>query len=310
MTHPLQKPPTKSTKYQAKPGQPFDPEELSRLLQSHLATQKVRAEQRRSARAAKALADFAADERAAAAASKNASPSQENGYHHVPKVAAAAFARTATPDPLRKTHKLSQPALKSQMEQLAIDESTSPAVKTLKSPQALDQAIAEREALRKRNQFQDDPVMEAAAEVDAYREVYKPTQRSFMGEFSQLLPGHDKKTQRPLSTGDVLEDGGPLTLTRTTKRKSKPNAFDMSERNNWTQPDQPQVEPKSAKKEAATTVRRKPSSWILLGRRSPKLDKEKDEAVAGIGEAGSPPPEGSRSTKAASFLARFKRHPS
>lgn len=305
MTHPLQKPATNATKcQQAKPGEPFDPEELSRRLQLYIVNQRIRTEQRRSARVAKAYADFAAENPTSdvSVGAKNASSSQEKGYHHVPTVAAAAFARTATPDPMLKVHKLSEPVVRAQMEQLVFDEPAG-AVKTVKEVQALDQALLEKEMLKNRNQFQRNQVMKDAAKVDIYREVYKPPQRSFMGEFSHLLPGHhDKKTQRPLSTGDVLEDDDALTLTRT-KRKSKPPGLDMSERNNWAQQDEPDI--KSPKKE--TPVRRKPSSWILLGRRSPKLDKEKDEAVAGVGEAS--PPDGSKSAKFG-FLARFKRHPS
>lgn len=317
MTHPLQKPPPNVLKaQQSKQGEPFDPEELSRRLQCYLINQRLKAEQRRNARAAKAAADFAAAEKAAniaALESKDSSPDQENVYHHVPKVAASSFSRTATPDPMRQIHKLAQPVALAQMENPTHEESGEPRVKSLKQTQAIDQATAEKEALRNRNQFQNTKAMgeaaEVAAEVDARRDVYKSPQRTFMGEFSHLLPRHDRKTTRPLSMGDVLEDDEPLALTRTrtrTSRKSKANGFDMNERTNWAQQDE-SAESKSTKKETST-VRRKPSSWILLGRRSPKLEKEKDEAVAGIGETGSPP-DGSKSAKLG-FLARFKRHPS
>lgn len=310
MTHPIQKPlPNAAKKQLPKQGEPFDPEELSRRLQTHLVNQKLRAEQRRKARDAKAAADLAAEQRVVPVAPKYASPGQENVYHHIPKVAASAFARTATPDPMRQFHKLSQP-VRAQMDQLTLEESNGQA-QTLKKTQAMDQAVAERENLRNRNQFQRDQAMEVAAEMDVYRDVYKPPQRTFMSDFSHLIPGQDKKTQRPMSTGDMLDHDDPFTTTTKTKRKSKPNGFDMTERNNWAQQDEP--ESKSSKKEKdkeTTSVRRKPSSWILLGRRSPKLEKEKekDEAVAGIGETGSPP-DGSKSTKS-SFLARFRRHPS
>lgn len=304
MTHPLQKPTAHTTKFQqVKPGEPFDPEELCRRLQMHIVTQRIRAEQRRSARVVNVTAELGAEKPASgiSLAPKKDPIGQEAIYHHVPKVAASAFARTATPDPMRKVHKLSEPVVRAHMERLALEESAG-GVKTVKETQARDQTLLAKEMLKNRNQFQRTQDMENAAEVDIYREVYKPPQRTFMGEFSHLLPGHhDKKTQRPLSMGDVLEDDDALTLTRT-KRKSKPPGFDMSERNNWAQQDEPDI--KSPKKE--TSVRRKPSSWILLGRRSPKLDKEKDEAVAGVGEAS--PPDGSKSAKLG-FLARFKRHP-
>src|SRR4051812_10758284 len=96
MTHPLQRPkPVQSSdvKRNAKHGEQFDPEELSRRLESHLTSQKLRAERRREARAAKAAS------------------TQE--YHHIPIVAAAQFERTTTPDVMRQlSNKFVQPAIK------------------------------------------------------------------------------------------------------------------------------------------------------------------------------------------------------
>src|SRR5450432_3700507 len=75
ITHPLREPKTGgSRKYKGESKQ-FDPDELKRKLEAHLAQLKIEAEQRR----AKAEAN-------------------QSTYHHVPKVAAADFARTATPE--------------------------------------------------------------------------------------------------------------------------------------------------------------------------------------------------------------------
>jgi hypothetical protein len=75
LTHPLQDPKNGSTRRRKKQSEQIDPDELIRRLEAHLAEQKKQAELGR----AKAIAK-----------------EKESAYHHVPKVAAAAFERTAT----------------------------------------------------------------------------------------------------------------------------------------------------------------------------------------------------------------------
>jgi len=142
-----------------KKGEPFDPEELSRRLKAHLSQQKIEAERRRLARAA---------------------AQQKALYHHVPSGAAAAFEKTTTSEGLRQVHRLSQPALK-QLDGLCLDDSVPgrPLKTILQRTQALDQAAAERDTLRNRNQFQWTHGMEEAAGVDNERGIYKPPTRSF-----------------------------------------------------------------------------------------------------------------------------------
>jgi hypothetical protein len=305
MTHPLRDPKANGANRKVKQGEPFDPEDLSRRLQAHLVEQKLKAERRRDARATKSAA--AAQENVDHHVPKVAAAAQENVYHHVPKVAAAAFERTTTPDAMRQVHKLAQPAIKAHLELLTIDDAVpGQAVTSLKRTQAMDQAVVERDLLRTRNQFQWDHTMEEAAEVDVYRDVYKPPQRTFINEFSHLRIRQEKKNPRPLSTGDILSEEDEAHATTKAKRKSKPSGYDMTERNNWAQRDEGAENKSSKKEKEALIVRKKPSSWILLGKRSPKLDK--GDAVAVIRNTGSPP-DGNKSAKA-SFLARFKRHPS
>ena len=301
MTHPLQNPKAIGPKRKVKQGEPFDPEDLSRRLQAHLVEQKLRAERRRDARAAKAAQE----------------------YHHVPTVAAAQFERTTTPDVMRQISKLGQPAVKAHLETLAIDDLVSnyPTL-TLKRSQAMDQAIIDRDFLRTKNQLHWDHVMEEAAEVEAYRDVYRAPQRTFVNEFSHLRLKQEKKKERPMSTGDILSsEDDNNNAAKKAKRRSKVPVLDMTERNNWAQQDdqvevrarkerekekekEKEKEREKEKEKDTTAVRRKPSSWILLGKRSsPKAEREEKSAIL---DPGSPPPD----SKKASFLARFKRHPS
>ncbi|PSS06818.1 hypothetical protein M430DRAFT_111050 [Amorphotheca resinae ATCC 22711] len=288
MPHPLRDPQGSDARRQVKQGEPFDPEELSRRLARLLAEQKSTAELRRDARAAKAAE--------VAAAQQNA------GYHHVPKVAAAAFARTATPDVTRQIHELSRPALKQHLEGLRLKESH-PQVTSLQRAQAMDQAMLEREMLSNRNQFQWTRAMEGAAEVDIERRVYKPARRSFIPEFAHLMDRSERSIQRPLSTGDFLEEDEPQALKRARSRRAP--AFDG--RNDWAQEEDGRDGRPTIEEPASPALKKRDSIWILKGRREKPGRPDKDEAVVGIGDFTSP--DGSKSRRA-SFLARFRRRPS
>src|ERR1700712_3658907 len=77
MTHPLRdvKKPSSDRQRRIKTGESFDPEELTRRLQAHLISQKIKSEKRREARALKAAQD---------------------SYNYVPATAALSFERTTT----------------------------------------------------------------------------------------------------------------------------------------------------------------------------------------------------------------------
>ncbi|TVY85244.1 hypothetical protein LSUE1_G000129 [Lachnellula suecica] len=279
MTYPLRDPKGNTARRRVKQGEPFDPEELSRRLTAHLAEQKIKAERRREARAAKAAA------------------AQQNGvYHHVPKVAAMAFERTTTPDTMRQVHKLAVPGLKTHLELLQEEEFSRHPASKLQETQAKDQAMIERELLRNRNQFQWTREMEEAVEVDIKRDLYKPPQRTFIKEFEHLRGTKAANAPRPMSTGDVFSDE---EVPISPKAKQKP-VYDGNDRNDWAQ----RADGGESRKWASPFLRKKDSIWIL-GRKEKSNRQDKDETVVtGIGNFGSPP------NKKGRFLARFKRRPS
>jgi hypothetical protein len=276
-------------KQQHKKGEPFDPEELTRRLTAHLAEQKLKAKLRQDARAAKAAAQ------------------QSLVYHHVPKVAALAFARTTTPDTTRQIHKLSQPVLKQHLEHLSLDDYGVHQT-CLQRTQALDYATVERDMLRNRNQFQWNHDMKEAAEVDLDRGVYKLPQRSFDSEYAHLKKGHEEGAQRTLSTEDTFweEDQSSAPVPLVTKTSSKP-IFDG--RNDWAQ--QEEIDGnigRMGKEKASPFLRKRDSIWILKGRKDKSGKLEKDDPVSVVGNSQSPPD--ISKTGRGSFLARFKRRPS
>ncbi|KAF8863572.1 hypothetical protein BDZ45DRAFT_104495 [Acephala macrosclerotiorum] len=298
MTHPLHDPKTNGApRRRVKQGEPFDPDELSRKLQAHLVEQKLKAQQRHQARAAKAA------EAEALAAALHA----QNVYRHVPAVAARDMERTTTPiGKDRKMHKLAEPVVKAHLMRMGVDENKpSQPLTLLQKTIATDQAILENHLLRNRNQFQWTHDMEEAAEADEDRDLYKPPQRTFNGEFAHLMGTHKKGAPRPLSTGDMfLEEEGssPPHQKSKPKPKPKPAPHDVvnDHRNDWAQRD---GETEQRKKERASPFLRKmESSWMLMGK------KEKARRDEGIATFRSSPPEG-RKIKG-SFLAIFKRHPS
>jgi hypothetical protein len=286
MTHPLRDPKKDERRKRVKQGEPFDPEELSRRLTAHLAEQKLKAERRREARAAKAAL------------------AQTNGvYHHVPKVAAAAFERTTTPDVRRQSHKLASPAINAHLEKLSLEDPHPGQPPTLQQTQAIDQAILERQILLNRNQFQWTHELEEAAEADMERELYKPPQRTFHSEFAHLTSGHKRSSSRPLSTGDLFWEEEETQPPPLSKPKPKPGPV-AKDRLDWAQRDEAEVTKK--KERTSPFLRKMESAWILS--KKEKVKQDRDEAVAGIGDHGSPP-DGSKGIRG-SFLARFKRHPS
>jgi hypothetical protein len=292
MTHPLRDPKKDARRQRVKQGEPFDPEELSRRLNAHLAEQKIKADRRREARAARA---------ALAQASVV--------YHHVPTVAAAAFERTTTPDVRRQSHKQSSVGIKSHLEKLSLEDPHPeyPAM-SLQKTQAIDQAILERQILLNRNQFQWSHELEEAAEADMEREIYKPPQRTFQSEFAHLTSGHKRSSSRPLSTGDLWEKvEAQSPPPPPAKSKPKPLLPVAKDRPDWAERDDETETTKKIHHSRTSPFLRKMESTWMLGKRE-KVKQDRDEAVAGIGDHGSPP-DGSKGIRG-SFLARFKRHPS
>ncbi|KAE9375436.1 hypothetical protein N431DRAFT_200845 [Stipitochalara longipes BDJ] len=291
MTHPLRDSKKDGRRQRVKQGEPFDPEELSRRLNAHLAEQKLKAERRREARAAKAALAQA-----------------DVVYHHVPAVAAAAFERTTTPDIRRQSHKLASVGVKSHLEKLSLEDPHPEYPTTnLKKTQAMDQAILERQILLNRNQFQWTHELEEAAEADMEREIYRPPQRTFQSEFAHLTSAHKRSNSRPLSTGDLWEKLEAQSPPPPRKSKPAPIAQIAKDRHDWVERDE-EIEITKKKDHSRTSpfLRKMESTW-MLGKRE-KIKQDRDEAGAGLGDHGSPP-DGAKGIRG-SFLARFKRHPS
>jgi hypothetical protein len=292
MTHPLREPKKDGRKQRVKQGESFDPEELSRRLTAHLAEQKIKAERRREARAARAALEQASIV-----------------YHHVPTVAAAAFERTTTPDPRRQSHKLAAVSVgvKSHLDRpSAEDPRPGRPVTSLQKTKAMDQALLDQEIFLNRNQFQWTQELEEAAEADMERELYKPPQRTFQSEFAHLISGNKRRSARPLSTGDAWEKVEAPSPPPPPKSKPKPVPITTKDRPDWVErDDETEIAKKKDQSRTSPFLRKMESTWIL-GKRE-KFKRDRDEAVTGIGDHGSPP-DGNKGIRG-SFLARFKRHP-
>jgi hypothetical protein len=199
--------------------------------------------------------------------------------------------------------------IKSHLEKLSLeDPPLEYPVTSLQKTQAIDQAILERQILLNRNQFQWTHELEEAAEADMEREIYKPPQRTFQLEFAHLTSGHKRRSSRPLSTGDLWEKTEAQSSPPPQgKSKPKPLLPVAKDRPDWAERD---AEAETAKKNlhsrTSPFLRKMESTW-MLGKRE-KVKSDRDEAVAGIGDHGSPP-DGNKGIRG-SFLARFKRHPS
>lgn len=294
MTHPAREHKEIEKKRRLKKGEPFDPDELSRRLDAYLSEQKKQAERRRKAK-----------EAAAAAARQTNTTTTTTTY--VPQVAAAAFARTATPDAMRQVHKLSKPAVKQYMEAPGLEE-TRPTHGTmnLQKTQALDQLAVEKMTLSNRNQFQWTHEMEEAAEVDAERDVYKPPQRTFESEFSYLKSARRPAGRpRPLSTGNVVWEEDDSDENSKSRHKHL-DAKAMKGRNDWAQVDEPVTDSKrTVKALVSPLLRKRDSIWILKSKKEKPSKTEKDDASK-QSEAHTSPPDGGKSGKG-SFFTRFKR---
>lgn len=280
MAYPLRDPKANTARRGPKTEEPFNAEDLSRRLTAHLVEQRIKAERRREVRASKVA-------------------ESNGGYHHVPKVAALAFERTATP--VGNTQQQRKPSLSVMKPHLEHSRekhiSGNPSVK-LKKTQAMDQAMIEKELIRNRNPFQWTHHMEEALEIDIARDLYKPPQRTFNPpEFAHLKATNVTNAPRSLSVGDVFSDE---RVSIAPRAKQKP-VLDARDRNDWAQRDDEAEIGRQKREWAGAFLRKKDSIWIL-GSRKEKSNRQNKEAVADVGDFGSPLDMKGR------FLARFKRN--
>lgn len=220
-------------------------------------------------------------------------------YHHVPKVAAAAFERTTTPLPMgekekrrKYVHRLARIALKYHTEEAVRPTAGS---FNLRTTQAMDQARKQRDLLGDRNQFQRTRHLEDAAQFDKERNLNKVPQRTFRADHLDLQ--RRASSCRPLSTGDLNleEDLGGSESVFHTKPKAKTLLIQTAnDRQDWEQRDEVPVEIHKPVKERATPfLRRADSIWTLKSRKGPKADVLPET---------SPAPNGGIKVKRSTFL--------
>lgn len=212
-TYPLQ---TRNKKKAVNKSEAFDPEELCRRLEKYRQEEKEARRRRR-----------------AQASEKKGEPAE---YHHVPQCAAASFARTATPESLKKEdiHKLSRQVVSTQ--QPAVDSRAplakiGPSIRTV--VEGHEMARLKIEAIAERNQFQRTSALEEAARADQNRNLNRPQQRDFEVLLSEELPTKNS----PPNRGDFNE-WDPLrkeTNGSPSQAHGLPNAND---RNDWAQRDE------------------------------------------------------------------------
>ncbi|KAI4135574.1 MAG: hypothetical protein LQ347_000543 [Umbilicaria vellea] len=212
-TYPLQ---TRNKKKAVNKSEPFDPEELCRRLEKHRQEQKEARRRRR-----------------AQASDKNGEPAQ---YHHVPQCAAASFARTATPESLKKNeiHKLSRQVIRTQppaVDSRAPLAKIGPSIRTV--VEGHEMSRLKTEAIAERNQFQRTSALEEAAQADQNRNLNRPQQRGFEIPLFEELP----TTNSPPNKGDFREWDplGKETYGRPSRAHGPPNAND---RHDWAQRDE------------------------------------------------------------------------
>lgn len=203
---------------------------------------------------------------------------KEKAYHHVPKVAAAAFERTATQIPMAEkegrkkyVHKLGQIALKHYVEENGRPTSGS---FNLQKTLAMDQARMQRDLVGDRNQFQRTRHLEDAAKLDKERNLNKLTQRTFGADYLDVP--QTALCSRPLSIGDFnweedLDASDPLFHNKP--KANAPLIPIVNERQDWEQCDQIPVEVRRSVKERMSPLLRKTDSmWTLRSRKEPKPD--------------------------------------
>lgn len=199
---------------------------------------------------------------------------KESAYHHVPKVAAAAFERTTTPVVVaekvgkkKSVHKLGQVALKHYVEENALP---MPSSFNLQKTLAMDQARKQRDLVGDRNQFQWTRHLEDAAKLDRERNLSKVPRRTFGAD--NLDVPQAAPCSRPLSTGDLnwedLDASDPFFHNKPKTNAPIPIA---NERQDWEQCDQVPVEVhRSVKERMNPFLRKTESMWTLKSRKKPK----------------------------------------
>jgi hypothetical protein len=263
----------------------FDPNELSRRLEAHLVGLKLEREwQRRN------------------------SDVEKSGYRHVPRVAAADFSRTATPEGMSRTeagkkhvHKLGRKALKQHVDGVNVDASGSASF-GVRRTLAIDKARAQREILGDRNQFQRNKDLEDAAQSDKERNIFRAPQRTFASD--HLYLHQNVATIQPLSIGELNWDDPCDVRDSSFARRAKSRGQLLptpKDRQDWAQRDEAtENHHRSVKDRVGPILRASESIWAL---RSKKDHVNPESPRISANTVSSP----DSKQKKGSFLARFRR---
>lgn len=237
--------------------------------------------------------------------------------HYIPQVAAAQFERTTISEVVLETsqvHKLSKKAMKFHMDgPNAALEGTSPTdTSPLAQAQAIQRVRSTRERQYERNQFQHPSSFGAVTEDIVPPEALKQ-RRTFDTPSSAE---QQAKEDRRKSTGSILAKDSRPVLEEALHNFSfidKQPAMDATEvaqvaeahRVDWTQSDEPAVQPKTSPQ-----LRKTESRWTLRGRLG-SLGKQggkenRDEKPAPVAEETSELGASPKSPKPG-FFSRFKR---
>ncbi|ROT40268.1 hypothetical protein SODALDRAFT_92445 [Sodiomyces alkalinus F11] len=304
---------------------PVDPEDLSRRLRLVLAEQNARAEQKKRTRAGAgrrasvpsltetSTSGSRRDEKAASGErhnrhshsnkfDQNAETQDGKPPHYVPQVAALQFATTTTADNMtspRTVHRLSQKALKFHLggpnaAASSADQKTAPADQHT----ALRKAQSQRGKVYKRNQFQNDRILEAAAAADEERENRR-RERPKQGWEAHLPAGRrSEDAVKRLSTGDP---GEGRHSHETADSDFVPLHEINAHRVDWTQSDE------TGQGKLKSKLRKSDSLWTLRGRLG-SLTKHgrEDKTTTQTRDDNSGLPEASIKSPKIGFFARLR----
>ncbi|KAI9681403.1 MAG: hypothetical protein M1817_002686 [Caeruleum heppii] len=296
-----------------KTAEPFDINELCRRLRIQERRQQEQDEERRRRRAR--------DE------------CNKQKYHHTPRVAAADFARTATPDTLGKKgmHPLSHTVFDRYQHNGALSPTQiGGSLSAGQLADALEEQRLANELLGQRNQFQQPRGFEEAAQRDRERDLYKPTQRAFRTSLFPPEPTRCSNQERSFSVGDaeLLEVGAGRRHSTISKPKPRPS-FRWEDHHDWAQRDEScderrpslidRMSPLLKKTESVLHLRGKRDSVIKESSSSPAPSEPSVEGEASKSPTspksprspkdskGSKSPKESKSRRNSQFMAFFKR---
>ena len=159
-------------------------------------------------------------------------------YHHIPRVAASDFARTATPDDFgkRDIHRLSHMALPKRKEGRSHSVPMPGPLSASSLARALEVARAELENCTDRNQLQWDRALAKAAAQHKQQEVDRPVKRdSFMPHPVLYKEACDLGRARDYSASHVVEDEVDGLLPAKPKAKY---AYRPDDHPDWAQTDE------------------------------------------------------------------------